>query len=159
MIFLGDRGWDCTGLDNWAAAVKRVRTAAKDFDLPNMRAHHINLGEDGCMHALHGLAGQSDQCPHTGSELIRGLQQSQYALVMNVRFLNRGLVPQLRQWTATGGFLLFSTFLDDPHADDEVRRVLFLLMFPAVGQSLDNHFGQKLENTWLLIICTPQPPT
>jgi hypothetical protein len=121
MIFLGDRGWECTGLDNWAAAIKRVQTAAKNFDLPTMQAHHINLGEDGCMHALRGLADQANQCPPLGSELIRKLQQSQYALVMNVRFLNRGLVPQLRKWVAPGGFLLFSTFLDDPHADAEVR--------------------------------------
>jgi hypothetical protein len=123
MIFLGDRGWDCTGLDNWAAAVKRVRTAAKTFRLADLRAHHVDIAEDGCMHAMHGHvdpAGEQLTAGASGAELVKELQQSQYALVMNVRFLNRALFPQLRKWVAVEGFLLFSTFLDDPQAEAKV---------------------------------------
>ena len=163
MIWLADRGWCCTGLDNWAAAVRRVRTAAINFHLQGRLVVHRaeitalgginglpdpqgagtqNGGAEPLGNVCNGAPAQplSPPAHRAGQALtseLPALTTSQFDLVLNVRFLNRALVPQLRAWVAPGGCLLFATFLEHPGAPPEVRP--FCLLAYAIRGSPGAH--------------------
>ena len=128
MVYLADRAWHCTGLDNWPGAVHRARAAAVSYNLDDkMSVQRIGIEADGSLRSLPD-AGMHEQtaCPEqraaagAASDDAAALQQKQYHLVLNVRFLVRGLAQQLRAWVAPGGFILFSTFVEHPNAPPEV---------------------------------------
>ena len=130
MIYLAARGWRCLGLDNWAAAVRRARTAASTFALPShIAAERVDIAADGTLTGkpCPGCPAAAPDAPAIAS--VEHLTRSQFDLVLNVRFLNRGVVPQLRRWVAPQGFLLFSTFMHDPNAPQEVDR-----LYPQRGE-------------------------
>ena len=138
LIYLASRGWKCTGLDNWKAAVRRATTAAANYGAQDhMRVQRMQIAADGSLAALPQPSVQSSDTlqpqtiappalasapalPSRSPELgpseddaaVQERLQQQFGLVLNVRFLCRGLYPQLRRWVAPHGFLLFSTFLD-----------------------------------------------
>jgi hypothetical protein len=120
MLWLGDRGWRCTGVDSWSGAVRRARSAATNFALQHLLSvHRIDIATDGSMRALPPVESTVADMAAKDAPLD-ALRQERFSLVLNVRFLNRGLTAQLRDWIAPGGYLLFSTFLEDPEAPPEV---------------------------------------
>jgi hypothetical protein len=99
-----------------------------------MAAHRVHLGADGditllpcaaskCKSAAEAAAGDQGCSDEQGSIALtlQSLEAATFQLVVNVRYLNRGLAARLRAWVAPGGFLLFSSFMDDPDAHEQVR--------------------------------------
>ena len=124
MLYLADRGWTCTGIDSWAGAVRRARSAAANFALADrISICRADITSEGSLRQMPEPATQphgAKQPLPAHSDNLQTVLGTQYRLVLNVRFLCRGLAQQLRDWVVPGGYLLFSTFLDDPYATDEV---------------------------------------
>lgn len=55
------------------------------------------------------------------------IPENRYSLIVNIRFLNRRLYPQITEGLIPGGLLIFETFLESPEAEAEPMRRDYLL--------------------------------
>ena len=92
-LCLAAHGFEVLGVDRSAAAVEaaRARAAARSLRLD---ARVLDLEEEG----LAPLAGRDTNIDHW------------FALIVNVNYLQRNLLPALQEALAPGGWLLFETF-------------------------------------------------
>jgi len=100
-LYLARRGWQVDCIDFSYAALTRLLTAARNDHL-----------------AIHPLAADLEQYP---------LPRERYALVVNVRYLQRNLLPALKSAMHPGGMLLFETFIRDQQQLGHPKNPAFLL--------------------------------
>jgi len=100
-LYLARHGWRVEALDFSHAALARLRAAARRDGLP-----------------IETVAADLEQYP---------LPRDRYAVVVNVRYLQRSLLPALKAALQRGGVLLFETFILDQQQLGHPKNPAFLL--------------------------------
>jgi SAM-dependent methyltransferase len=101
-VFLAKQGWQVTAIDQQAAVIKRAKQLANRSGAA-VKWKCCDLKTEGC------------------------LPQTDFDLVLMVRYLNRELFASLRQAIRPGGYLLIQTFAEGAEAFGSPKNPNFLL--------------------------------
>jgi SAM-dependent methyltransferase len=126
MIPLMPRGWALdiaagTGRNSLALARAGISVAAVDFSPVAMRALRETAAASRLPVSLVILPVIADL------ETALPFPDAVFDVILNVNYLDRGLVPRLREILKVGGMLLFDTFLIDQAASGHPRDPRFML--------------------------------
>jgi tellurite methyltransferase len=97
------------------------------------RSHIQVVAVDFSLNAMNALAATAKAQQLVIERVIADLEQSvpfrphSFDIVLNINFLERGLIPSLKKVLRIGGLLLFDTFLIDQAASGHPRNPRFLL--------------------------------
>eukprot|EP01083_Nonionella_stella_P126946 384489_1 len=120
--------WKVIGVDSNAAALERVRTFARRYSVDNhICTIRARLRGDGQVTMFEHIAARDDSSIGCGHDGRFRFSESQFDLVVCIRFLERTFFPRLKEMVAPGGFILCYQFASGVEKFEHPKRPRFIV--------------------------------